>query len=87
MKFLPQDTDDQFVADVLAKTTRAHAEIGYLWGTPERVAAKLAEYAEAGITFIAPADYLPVVGDPADAARATERSIACLGTLKSGVSR
>jgi phthiodiolone/phenolphthiodiolone dimycocerosates ketoreductase len=80
--FLPQSTDDGFVAEVLSKTTRAHAETGYLWGSPEQVAAKLAEYVAAGISFIAPADYLPVVGDPADAQRATERSIACLAALK-----
>ena len=71
-----------FIEDVLAKTTRTHAETGYLWGTPEQVASKLAEYVQAGITFVVPADYLPVVGDPADAARATERSIECLGVSK-----
>jgi alkanesulfonate monooxygenase SsuD/methylene tetrahydromethanopterin reductase-like flavin-dependent oxidoreductase (luciferase family) len=70
------------IADVLAKTTRAHAETGYLWGTPEQVAAKLGEYVDAGISFIAPADYLPVVGDPADAARSTDRSIDCMAALK-----
>jgi phthiodiolone/phenolphthiodiolone dimycocerosates ketoreductase len=81
-KFLPQSTDDALIADVLAKTTRAHAETGYLFGTPEQVAAKLGEYVDAGISFIAPADYLPVVGDPADAARSTDRSIECMAALK-----
>jgi phthiodiolone/phenolphthiodiolone dimycocerosates ketoreductase len=81
-KFLPQNTDDALVGEILSKTTRAHVEAGYLWGTPEQVAEKLAAYVDAGISFVGPADYLPVVGDPADAQRATERGIECLGALK-----
>jgi phthiodiolone/phenolphthiodiolone dimycocerosates ketoreductase len=83
-RFLPQSTEDAFIAGVLAKTTRAHAEKGYIWGTPERVAARLRAYADAGVTFVAPADYLPVVSDPEDAQGATSRGIDCLRALKKG---
>ena len=85
MKFRPQATDSAFVEDVLAKTTRAHAEAGYLYGTPASVAAQLREYVDAGITFVGPADYLPVVGDPEDAQGATGRSIECMRALKTTV--
>lgn len=82
--FLPKSTPTAFIDDVLAKTTRAHAEVGYLWGTPEQVAAKLLAYVEAGVSFVAPADYLPVVCDPEDAALGLGRSIACLAAVKAG---
>jgi phthiodiolone/phenolphthiodiolone dimycocerosates ketoreductase len=81
-RFLPQSTSDAFVEEVLSATTREHAEKGYLWGTPERVAEQLRAYGDAGVTFVAPADYLPVVSDPEDAAAAAGRSIACLGAVK-----
>jgi phthiodiolone/phenolphthiodiolone dimycocerosates ketoreductase len=84
-RFLPQSTDDAFVVEVLSKTTREHAEKGYLWGTPERVADQLRAYGEAGVTFVAPADYLPVVSDPEDAQGAVGRSIACLSAVKAGL--
>lgn len=84
-RFLPQSTDDSFVDEVLAKTTREHAEKGYLWGTPQTVAEQLRAYAEAGVTFVAPADYLPVVSDAEDAAGATGRSIECLRSLKESI--
>lgn len=84
--FLPKATPDAFIEDVLSKTTRAHAETGYLWGTPEQVAAKLLAYAEAGVSFVAPADYLPVVCDPEDAAQSLGRSTACLAAVKGGAS-
>ncbi|WP_169577150.1 LLM class flavin-dependent oxidoreductase [Sporichthya polymorpha] len=82
--FLPKATPTAFIDDVLSKTTRAHAEVGYLWGTPQQVADKLLAYAEAGVSFVAPADYLPVVCDPEDAALGLDRSIACLGAVKGG---
>jgi hypothetical protein len=48
------------------------------------VAAKLLGYAEAGVSFVSPADYLPVVCDPEDAALGLGRSIACLAAVKAG---
>lgn len=81
-RLLPHATDDALIAEILGKTTREHAEKGYLWGTPERVAEQLLAYGEAGVTFVCPADYMPVIGDPADAAAAIGRSIACCGAVK-----
>lgn len=85
--FLPQNTDDGLLEDVLSRTTRAHAEAGYLWGTPQQVATKLAAYVDVGVSFVSPADYLPVIGDSADAERATARSIECLADLKALVAK
>lgn len=49
------------------------------WGTPE-------EAAEAGVSFVAPADCLPVVCDPEDAAQGLRRSTACLAAVKGAAS-
>jgi phthiodiolone/phenolphthiodiolone dimycocerosates ketoreductase len=78
----PYDTSPAFVDEVLAKTTRRMAELGFLWGSAERVAAQLQEYVDAGVDWICPADYLPIVLDPADAAGSLPRTIEVCERLK-----
>lgn len=49
LKMVPQHETPEFVADVLSKTTRAHAQRGFFAGSPAEVAATLAAFVEAGV--------------------------------------
>lgn len=81
LHFRPHDTDDDWLAEVLAKTTPEHAAAGYLWGTPAEVADQLQAYVDAGATIVAPLDFLPLVLDPHDRG-STRRVTECLTRLK-----
>ena len=72
------------VALVIALLTRNQFayELGYFWGSPDVVAAKIAPYIEAGVDWISPADYLPVVLPLDEAAGALPRSVAVCERLK-----
>jgi phthiodiolone/phenolphthiodiolone dimycocerosates ketoreductase len=82
LKMKPFETPASFVDEVVGRTTRRMCELGYLWGAPEVVAAKLAPYVEAGVDWISPADYLPVVLPLEEAAGALGRSVAVCEHLK-----
>ena len=86
MKLLPYSTPDTFIDEVLARTTREHCEKGYIWGTPAAVAERLQAYVDAGVTFVAPADYFPVIGDADTAAAALPNSIEVMRLLKTRAS-
>ncbi len=64
---LPYATDDEFVDRIIAATTPDHVRAAWLLGSPEDVAKQVQPYLDAGIDWVMPFDYLPVVGDPADA--------------------
>lgn len=74
-KFLPYDTDDAFIDEVLAKTTDEHVRQCWLAGTPEEVAAMIQPYIEAGADWVCPMDYMPLVMSPEEAAGGTQRAI------------
>ncbi|HEY1968568.1 MAG TPA: LLM class flavin-dependent oxidoreductase [Pseudonocardia sp.] len=79
---LPYQTDQSFIDDVLANTTRAHVENGWTIGNPAEVAAKVKPFIEAGISWILPVDYMPIVRDPAEAMAGFQRMIEFCGALK-----
>jgi phthiodiolone/phenolphthiodiolone dimycocerosates ketoreductase len=82
LRMKPHDTPQSFVDDVLAKSTRRMAELGFIWGDAANVAAQLQAYVDAGVDWICPADYLPLVLDPADAAGSLPRTIDVCERLK-----
>jgi phthiodiolone/phenolphthiodiolone dimycocerosates ketoreductase len=81
---LPQATPDQFIDDVLAKVTRDHVLAGWVCGTPAEVAATVRDYVDAGADWVCPMDYLPIVGDPADAPAGFARSLETARLIKAG---
>jgi len=66
LHFRPHDTDDEWLDEVLSKSTPEHVRQGFLCGTPQQVAEMLAEYVEAGATIVSALDFLPLVLDPHD---------------------
>lgn len=84
MDLQPFDMSHALVDDVLEKTTRAHAEKSFIFGTPEEVAASLKAYADAGVTWIAPVNYLALVSEPDDAMLAGSRTQELCRILKQG---
>jgi phthiodiolone/phenolphthiodiolone dimycocerosates ketoreductase len=82
MHFLPHDTDDSFLEEVLAKTTPEHVAASYLCGTPAQVADQLGGFIEAGATIVSPLDFLPFVLPPGEGEHALRRQIECLGHVK-----
>ncbi|PQM45417.1 LLM class flavin-dependent oxidoreductase [Mycobacterium talmoniae] len=80
---LPNDTPDDLVDTILAATTREHVERSWFAGSPADVAAQMRPYLEAGIDWVLPFDYLPVVGDPADAPAAVGWMVDLCRELKS----
>lgn len=80
--FLPYETSDAFVDEVLAKTTPEHARKGWLVGTPAQVAAQIQPFIDAGADWVCPMDYLPLVLQPEEAAAAFARSIELCRLIK-----
>lgn len=81
-KFVPYETSAEFAAEVLSKTTRKMAERSFTYGNAAEVAAKMKEYADAGLTWVSPIDYTALILDPADAAKSTERMIEVCAGIK-----
>jgi phthiodiolone/phenolphthiodiolone dimycocerosates ketoreductase len=65
---LPYAMDDRLIENVVGATTREHIRRAWLIGSPQDVAAQIKPYLDVGIDWVIPFDYLPVVGNPADAA-------------------
>lgn len=67
-KMLPHSMDTAFIDDVVARTTRDHVKKGWFYGTPQQVGQALQEYVDAGVTWVLPCDWSPLVLDAADVA-------------------
>jgi phthiodiolone/phenolphthiodiolone dimycocerosates ketoreductase len=85
MKMKPYDTAPGFVDEVVGKATRKMTELSYIWGTSQQVAAELQAYVDAGVDWISPVDYLPIVSNPAQGAASLTRAIEICSIVK-GVS-
>jgi phthiodiolone/phenolphthiodiolone dimycocerosates ketoreductase len=81
-KLVPFDEKPEFVNEVLSKTTRAHAKLSTIHGTPKEVAAKIQPFVDAGMHWVQTVDYLPLILPPEDGARAVGRSIELCAHLK-----
>jgi phthiodiolone/phenolphthiodiolone dimycocerosates ketoreductase len=82
--FLPHDTSQSFIDDVLAKTTREHVTKCWLSGTAADVAEMIQPYIDAGADWICPMDYMPLVLEPSEAPAAFGRSLELCGLIKAG---
>lgn len=82
LKMVPQHESPEFVEEVLSKTTREHAELGFYAGTPEEVAARMREYVAAGVTWVMPLDYMALMLAPEELPEALPRSIEVCAQLQ-----
>jgi phthiodiolone/phenolphthiodiolone dimycocerosates ketoreductase len=64
----PHSMDDAFIEQVLANTDREVAKKGWFYGTPAQVGTALQAYVDAGVTWVLPCDWSPLVLDADDAA-------------------
>jgi phthiodiolone/phenolphthiodiolone dimycocerosates ketoreductase len=83
---LPYSVDDKLVADVVAATTPQHVRRGWMVGSPREVADQIKPYLDVGIDWVMPFDFLPVVGDPADAETSARCMIELCVALKQAAS-
>jgi phthiodiolone/phenolphthiodiolone dimycocerosates ketoreductase len=79
---LPYATPDDLIDRILAATTREHVTRAWITGTPSGIAAQIKPYLQAGIEWVMPIDYLPLMGDPADAPSSVAWMIELCAALK-----
>ncbi|MEZ0365802.1 LLM class flavin-dependent oxidoreductase [Mycobacterium sp. pUA109] len=79
---LPYATPDELVNAIVAATTEKHVRKAWITGTPGEVAEQIVPYLEAGIDWVMPIDYLPIVGDPADAPSSVSWMVELCSALK-----
>ena len=79
---LPYNTDDRFIEDVIAEVTPAHVRKGWFMGSPEQVAAQMKPFVDAGVDWILPLDYLPLIREPDDAPAGFARTVELCAALK-----
>ena len=60
-KLKPLQMEDSFVDDVLTKADRRMAAKAFVNGTPKQVAAQLQGFIDAGVQWVLPVDYMPIV--------------------------
>lgn len=82
MKLLTTKITDAEVHNALAGVTRPMSEKTWFHGTPEKVAADLQAYVDAGATWVSVIDILPTVLDPEDTQRALPRTLEVCRILK-----
>jgi phthiodiolone/phenolphthiodiolone dimycocerosates ketoreductase len=82
MKLLPVKWTKEECLDVCAKVSPEMARKSWIAGTPAQVAAELQRYVDAGVTWMAPCDILPVVTRDEDPQDAIARSIEVCRILK-----
>jgi phthiodiolone/phenolphthiodiolone dimycocerosates ketoreductase len=80
--YVPEMTSPQFVEEAISKVTRAHVEASWIIGTPAKVAEQLREYTATGISLLGLINYLPMILDPDEAAKAFAGDIEICGLLK-----
>ena len=83
-KMLPIRYGEDEVREMIGRSTRAHVEKSYLYGTPEKVADQLKPFVEAGVTWVGILDVMPMMLEPAEAATSVDRSIEICRRLKQG---
>jgi phthiodiolone/phenolphthiodiolone dimycocerosates ketoreductase len=82
LKLKPLSMEQSFVDDVMAKASRTMAEKAFVHGSPKEVAAQLQGWIDAGVEWVLPVDYMPIVTTLEDAPNCLGRSIALCGHLK-----
>ena len=82
LKLLPVNIDLAEATKMLSNVRREHSLGSWVYGTPKEVAAKLQGYVDAGVSWVLPLDFLPMVLPPEDAATSINRSIEVCRILK-----
>jgi phthiodiolone/phenolphthiodiolone dimycocerosates ketoreductase len=82
LKLKPLATEQSFVDSVLANTSRTMAEKSFLHGSPKDVAAQMKGFIDAGVQWVLPVDYMPIVTTLDDVPNCLNRSIELCGHLK-----
>ncbi|WP_293002319.1 LLM class flavin-dependent oxidoreductase [Mycobacterium sp.] len=85
MKMKPHDTPPAFADEVVAKATRRMTELSYIWGNTQQVASQIQAYVDAGVDWVSPVDYLPIVSDPSEGEASLARTIEICSILKAAV--
>jgi phthiodiolone/phenolphthiodiolone dimycocerosates ketoreductase len=85
MKMVPYHETPEFIDSVLAKSTRHVAENGLFYGSPAEVAATMQRYVDAGVNWVLPVDYMPLMLSPEEAPAALGRSIELCSALKGAI--
>jgi phthiodiolone/phenolphthiodiolone dimycocerosates ketoreductase len=83
---LPHHMSRAEVDEIVGRVTPEMARKSWLTGSPEKVAAELQGYVEAGATWINICDILPAVLEPAEMGNALERECRLAGLLKHSAS-
>jgi phthiodiolone/phenolphthiodiolone dimycocerosates ketoreductase len=81
-KLLPHHMTDEFVDEVLSKVTREMVEKALLVGTPDKVAADMQGYIDAGGNRILPVNWAPLVLTPDQVEGAQEANLQLIRTLR-----
>jgi phthiodiolone/phenolphthiodiolone dimycocerosates ketoreductase len=72
------------VREMIGRSTRAHAEKSYLYGSPQQVANTIKRFVEAGVTWVGVLDVMPIMLQPEEAGTAVRRAIEVCRLLKQG---
>lgn len=84
VKYVPTEWSPEEVAAINAKVSRDMVTKGWLCGTPKEAVAEIQGYVDAGATWVAPCDFLPMLGPLEEAPSAMERSFRICQALKNG---
>jgi phthiodiolone/phenolphthiodiolone dimycocerosates ketoreductase len=79
---MPYATSDELVQEVVAATTDEHVRKAWIAGSPADVADQIMPFLDAGIDWVMPIDFLPIVGDPTDGQAAGKWMIELCAALK-----
>lgn len=82
IKLVPFEEKPEFIKEVLSRTTRAHAKLSTIHGSPAEVAAQIQPFVDAGMQWVQTIDYLPLILSPEEGAKGVSRSIELCARLK-----
>lgn len=83
MKFVPNRVTDQaYVDQILGRVSREMCELSFFRGTVDEVADQIQPYIDAGATCIDICEFLPLIGDAAEAQAGLGRQLALCAKLK-----
>jgi phthiodiolone/phenolphthiodiolone dimycocerosates ketoreductase len=82
MKLLPVTMSLQEANEIVGRTTHAMADKSFVTGTPEKVAAFIQQYVDAGATWVSVNDFMPLALEPEEAMQAGGRAIEVARILK-----
>lgn len=85
VKLLPAEISAEACEAIVSKVTRPMAEKAFITGSPSEVAEQISSFVDAGATWIGPADLLPLILPPEDAAASLERMLEVVRLVKEKV--